>query len=226
MKRKPVVMAGLYEKTQREKDIEAGIILKYYFLSDINSLPEISQNDARFAEKVCNEYNKLPYDDVCWLIRDLRHGVEKYQADYKAGMLSMNSNFWGKLCTNGIEFKSISINSNMGTIELLANHIIFEHYFYPQLKKIKLLQRDVAESFSKGQKYSMVDLPFNKIWQFLSTTKLGPSQRKVVAGMFLVYFNLYKGKPLMTEIEFNANSTYPGTYKRYLSDRVKDWLSA
>ena len=98
--------------------------------------------------------------------------------------------------------------------------------FTPQLKKIKLLQRDIAESFAKGQKFYLVDLPFKKIWQFLNTTQLGKFQRRVVAGMFLVYFDLYKVKPLMTEIEWNENPTYANTYKHYLSDTVKDWLKA
>jgi hypothetical protein len=224
--KQPVIMAGLYEKTQREKDIEAGKVFKYYFLSDIETLPEISQADCRFAETVCHEYSRIPFDDLCWLIRDLRHGIQKYQADYKAGMLSMNSNFWDKLCSNGIEYKSISITSNKGTIEIPASHIVFEYYFAPQLKKMKLLQRDILETQAKGQKFNLVAMPFNKIWQFLNTTELGPVQKRVVTGMLLVYFNLHRGKSLMTETEFNGNPTSADTYKRYLSDTVKDWLKA
>ena len=129
-KGKPVIMAGMYEKTQREKDIEAGIVFKYYFLREINTLPEICPNDSRFAEIVCNEYVKLPIDDLCWLIRDIRYGIQKDQTDFAAGMSSMSLNFWEKLCHNGIEFKSISITSNKGTIELTSDHPIFEHYFY------------------------------------------------------------------------------------------------
>jgi hypothetical protein len=225
-KGKPFIMAGLYEKTQREKDIEAGIVFKYYFLREINTLPEISLNDSSFAEKVFNEYDKLPFDDLCWLIRDIRYGIQRYKADYEAGMLSMNSNFWEKLCANGLEFKSISITSNKGTIELTAGHPIFEHYFYPQFKKIKLLQRDILESQSKGQKFYMVNLPFNNIWRFLNTTQLGEFQKRVITGMFLVYFNLYKDKPLMTEKEWNKDPTYAATYKHYLSDTVKGWLKS
>lgn len=224
--KQPVIMAGFHDKSEKEKNLDAGNPDKFYFLSDISSLPEISLDDSHFGETVCNEYNKIPFDDLCWLIRDIRDSVQKYKTDFEAGMSSMDANFWEKLCGKGIEFESISITSNKGTIELPASHIIFKHFFYPRFKKIKLLQRDFLESQSKGQKFYMVDLPFNKIWQFLSTTKLEerPFQKRVVTGMFLVYFNLNKGKPLMTEIEWNRNPTYAKNYKRYLSDTVRDWI--
>ena len=222
--KKPVIMAGLYEKDARDKRIEKGIIDKYYFLREINSLPEITQEDYIFATMLQTEYVKLPFDNLCWLIRDLRDGIQKYQTDFDAGMLSMDANFWNKLCANGIEFKSISITSNIGTIELSASHPIFEHYFYPQFKKIRLLHREISESQSKVLKYYLVDLPFNKICRFLKTTQLGEFQIRVVTGMFLVYLKLQKTKPVMTEIEWDNEPTYADNYKRYLSETVKDWI--
>jgi len=222
--KQPVIMAGLYEKDARDKRIEKGIIDKYYFLREINSLPEITQEDYIFATMLQTEYVKLPFDDLCWLIRDLRDGIQKYQTDFDAGMLSMDANFWSKLCANGIEFKSISITSNIGTIELSASHPIFEHYFYPQFEKIRSLHRKISESQSKGLKYYLVDLPFNKICRFLNTTQLGEFQIRVITGMFLVYFKLSKTKPLMTVSELADSPKYPGNYKRYLSDTVKDWI--
>jgi hypothetical protein len=38
-----------------------------------------------------------------------------------------------------------------------------------------------------------------------------------------VYFNLYKVKPVMTEAEWKGHQT-ADTYKRYLSELVKNWL--
>ena len=120
---KRLIMARLDEKNQREKDIEAGIVSQYYFLRDINTIPEISQNDSRFAEIVCNAYDKLPFNELCWLIRDIRYGIQKYQTDFEAGMLAMDSSFWDMINAN---VKSISITSDKGTIEITSDHPIFD----------------------------------------------------------------------------------------------------
>jgi hypothetical protein len=223
-KGEPIAIAKIHERSEREMCIETGKSDKYFFLNEKNILPEIDPNDLRFAETVFAEYSKIPFDDLCWLIRDLRYVIQKYQEDYDVGMLSMNENFWEKLCGKEIEFKSISITSNKGTIDVMANHPLFEHYFSPQLKKIRLLHREILESQSKEVKFYMVDLPFSKIWIFLNTTDLGEFQKRVVAGMFLVYFKLYKVKSIMKEIEWKENPTYATTYKHYLSDIVKTWL--
>lgn len=224
--KQPVPMAGLYEKDEREKNIEAGKIDKYYFLREINSLPEITQEDYYFAVLRKRDYDKLPFDDLCWLIRDLRFIIQKYETDFKAGTSSMSQNFWDKLCANGIIFKSISITSDKGTIDLTANHPLFEHYFYPQLKKIKLLHHEILESQSKEWKYYLIDLPFHNIWKFLNTTNLGEFQKRVITGMFLVHFKLNRIKPIMTEPEWEDNPDYADSYKHYLSDRVKTWLKS
>jgi hypothetical protein len=64
-------MAGVYENSEREKNIVDGKI-KYYFLRELELLPEIDQDDLDFAKLVIAEYDKIPSDDLYWLIRDIR----------------------------------------------------------------------------------------------------------------------------------------------------------
>lgn len=198
--KQPIIMAGLYEKTQREKNIEDGKIDKYYFLSEINSLPSITQDDLHFAETVYKEYNKIPFDDLCWLVRDLRYTIEKYKT--AAG-------------TNDIKFESISINSNKGTINVPAD-VFFKS---KQCKEIRLLSREISDSRNKELEFYL-SLTLNKIWRFLKVTQLGESQKRVVAGMILVYFKLPEKKPIPTKTEWDENQI-SGTYKRFLNDTVK-----
>ncbi len=211
----PIIMINLYPADSDEREI----INKYYFLKDINSLATIIPDDDDFASEMNMKYD-VPIDDLRWLIRDIRDGIQKNQYDFNAGMLSRDKHFWDMLCSPGIEFKKISITSNMGVIDIEASHPFWEVYFYPQILKIESLRSKILDSQTKDIKFYQIDIPLNKIWKFFNRTSLGEFQKRVAIGMFLVHFKLYKGKPYLTESEWN-DQTEAQDYDHYLSDIVK-----
>jgi hypothetical protein len=139
-------------------------------------------------------------------------------------MLSFDKNLWEMFCGPGIEFRKISITSNKGTIDIDATHPFFEYYFYPQIKRIELLRSKTLSSQNKEIAKWLVDLPLRRIWLFFNRTTLGKFQQRVVTGLLLVHFKLFKNRPIITAEEWKENPTQAISYKHYLSDIVKTRL--
>ena len=102
-------------------------------MTPIDLLPPITPEDSEFANKVKDEYNNLPYDELCWLIRDIRDTLND---DHSA--LKKDSRFrdtYNKLFASDVEIKGVTINTNKEDLFIKADSSLFD-YFLTQIKKI------------------------------------------------------------------------------------------
>lgn len=194
-------------------------------LTPISLLSAITPEDCEFALQVKNEYN-LPEDELNWLIRDIRDTLKDQFSELKED--SRLRDTYDKLFASDVEIKGITINTNKEDIYISSNVSLFD-YFLTQINKIHVQFDNTISSqddyLSRWSKQSA----FLKTMIYLSGTSLGPFQRKVVIGMVLVHFRLYKGKPLLTESEFKTKQVEGellgyDSYKHYLVEIVENRL--
>lgn len=191
-------------------------------LTPISLLHPITSEDENFAMKVKDEYN-LPYDELCWLIRDVRDTLNDDWSAVKKD--SMFRDTYNKLFASDVEIKGITINTNKENIFISSDTSLFD-YFLIQIKKI---HSKIENAIDDQDHY----LPaWSKIRALLKTdcyisgTSLGPFQKNVVIGMFLFHFRLDKGKPLLSQLEFKSKQEKGellgyDSYKHYLAEKAQ-----
>jgi hypothetical protein len=194
-------------------------------LTPISLLHPITPEDEVFAMKVKDEYN-LPYDELCWLIRDIRDTMND---DYLA--VKKDSRFrdtYNELFASDVEIKGITINTNKEDIFIKADSSLFD-YFLTQIQKIQSeLENKIDDQNHYLPAWSKINALL-KTDRYISGTSLGPFQKNVVIGMFLFHFKFYKGEQLLTQIEFKTkqdNGELLGydSYKHYLAEKAERCL--
>lgn len=205
--KKPVLMADLQPASEPKK---------------APALPAITENDLNYAKSVHSENQKIPFEPLCQLIREIRHDLNKYQTDFNAGMLSMDLNFWNLLCSDDIEFTAVTIESNKGQIRIPASSIIFQEYFLRQLARLKTLHTEVKEAEVKEFTYFYEYMIFMKVWRFFDNTSLIIQHKQIATGKVLQYFRL-------CNLPIEANWTPHHSYKYYwqeINDRIRKILDS
>lgn len=201
--KKPVLMADLQVNSEPQK---------------APALPAMTDNDLNFAKSVFNEYQKIPFEPLCQLVREIRHDLRKYPEDFNAGMLSMDLNFWDKLCSDDIEFTAVTIESNKGEIRIPADSIIFQEYFLRQLERLKSLHTKINETEAKGFNYFYEYIIFMKVWRFIfPITDLHIQQKQIATGKILQYFHLCN---LPVEANWMSDRSYE-YYWQEINDRIR-----
>ena len=204
--------------------------MKVLHLTPVSSLPPITPEDHNFALRIKKEYNKkkynLSFNELCWLIRDVRDTLQEGFSELKED--SRLRDTYEKLFASDVEIKGISINTNKGDIKISSTESLF-NYFLIQIKKIHSEFDKTLNSEDDFLNRMGKQSAFLKTVVYCDETSLGPFQKKVVIGMFLVHFRLYKGKPLLTEPGFKTKQSegellgYP-SYKHYLVEIVENRL--
>jgi hypothetical protein len=120
--------------------------------------------------------------------------------------------------------ESITIKSNKGTVTLKHS----DPYFHKLTTPIYLIKDEhllASEKKDKELISSAVEACLKDTILFLMSLKsLNKFQIYVIVGRILVYFNLFRGKALLTEPEYLANPKEAQDYKHYLYDIVKSRL--
>lgn len=187
-------------------------------LTPIDLLPPITPEDSEFANKVSIEYN-LPFDELCWLIRDIRDTLNDDNAAVKND--SRFRDTYNKLFASDVEIKGVTINTNKEDVFISSDTSWF-NYFLAQLKRINgELENSINSQDHYLNGWSKLSALL-KTDQYISGTPLGPDQKKVVIGMFIFHFKLKKGRRLFTEVEFKQKHDYSGELNGYVS--YKDYL--
>lgn len=219
--KRPLASIKWTESIDQEEAIESGKH-KYSFLIDLQALPEITESDLIIAKSLISEYSKIPFEPLCWLVRDLSYTLNKYREDFNADMLSLDENYWNKLCSDDIDYKAVTFDSNKGQISIPANSIIFQHYFLPIIEKLKALHTKTNTAQAKEMEAFLNYVTFMKTWRFFDSTDLGTQQKRISAGMIFQHFNLFE---LKSRQDWNPEGSY-GYYRQYLNDRVKQMLKS
>jgi hypothetical protein len=226
--KRPVITANLYSKGVRRRLYMFDLIKRmtghskrsYSYLTALQSMPEISENDLNFVKSLQSEYSKIPFEPLCWLVRDLRYTLNQHSENFNAGMLSMDENFWSKICSDDMNFKALTFESNNGQISITADSIIFQFYFLPIVEKLRKVRKNINDAQAKEMETSLNYVIFMKTWRFFYGTGLGPQQKRISTGMILQHFKLFG---LTAQQDWQPVGSYI-TYKEYLNDRVKQML--
>jgi hypothetical protein len=192
-------------------------------LTPIDLLTPITPEDSEFANKVSIEYN-LPFDEICWLIRDVRDTLKDGFSEFKEN--SRLKDTFDKLFARDVEIKGICINTNKGTIDIKTSDSIYEVYFRKQVQKIRRdfkdtlnLESDFLTSISKHS-------AFAKILIYFMGAHLIDYKRNNAIFDFIIKLSL--GNPVMTEEEWVKDPTSDKDYKHYknkiIRSRIKGYL--
>ena len=189
--------------------------LRYHFLNDMDSLPEIVEDDRMFVVKTLyvKNFSTISLEDLSWLMRDIRYTINKQNEGY-ALELSAISRIFGNLLENGIEYHSIVINSNKGSFEIDAKGALFEEYFGKQLRRLALLKRDLKGDAQESLDSMQFGILLGKIWKFMITSELDYYNRKVITGAILAHFNISTGTKILTA-EAYEKSERVDPYRKY-----------
>ena len=179
----------------------------------------ITSEDHAFVLKVAEKYMKLGTDELLKLINIIRGDLE-YAAGVKNSLKPLRqkdiSEFEEKL-SPGTKIQNIVINTNKGPLTMYNYDEILKN-FVITAKRVFQKYKTYSKSDFKLLHHLEIQRPFLSIERFTSNTTLGPFQKRVVIGMFLVYFRLWIDKPIMTETEYFKNPTSAISYLHYLSD--------
>jgi hypothetical protein len=181
--------------------------------------PQLSEQDKAFALEVHNEYNQMPLDDIYTLVQKVRHIVTDNLSHLQQG-LDFEKEF-RPLTNPKTKVIAITIQTNSGAINIEASNYLFK-FFKSAIQKAVKRFNEVEINWKSHLSRWAIQYPLDIVSIFLKNTKLGSFQRRVVKGMFIVHFKLYRGKPYQTEKEWEADPKRTGdNYKTYLSDKVK-----
>jgi hypothetical protein len=191
-------------------------------LTPISLLHPITSEDEDFAMKVYDEYS-LPYDELCWLIRDIRDTLNDGFSAFKKD--SRFRDTYNELFASDVEIKGITINTNKEDIFIKTDSSLFD-YFLNQIQKI---HSEIEKKIDDQDHYLPAWSKINALLKtdfYISDTSLGPFQKNVVIGMFLFHFRLDRGKPLLSQLEFKSKQEkgeFLGydSYKHYLAEAAE-----
>ena len=182
-------------------------------LTDIKLLPEITEEDKELLIELSHKYRYLPFDELCWLIRDIRNelndGLSEFREDsrLKATYEILSES----------EIKEIVIKTNKGAINVKISDPVFDQYFKSPIKRIK---RDFRESLNSENEFlkSLIGrAAFAKILIYFKGISKNDNQMFISIGMFLVHFKLHVGEPYKTKDQFK-DCPQTISYERHLRE--------
>ena len=182
----------------------------------------MKEQDKAFAEKVNQEYPKLPLDQLCEMVATVRIIIDT-EKQYKPLKTPCSG-----LLDPELEVQEFVLKTNKGDITINKVHQPQDFRALENgLEILKNIQKKEYDSFVKYLDRVSMQGPMLKTKLFLDETPLGEFQKRVVIGMFIVHFELYRpDKPILTEKEWQKSDKHDQSYKHYLADIVKNRLKA
>jgi hypothetical protein len=203
-------------------------------IPDIDIVPPLSKEDKEFALRLENETH-LPIEALYFVVGQFRLSIENQVNEAAQLNLSIHldrfypeigksyKKYIKSLLAPNLEIESITVKTNKGTIKLNPSDHLFKS-LYISIQRFRKKLDNVINSKRSAFKSGLLDsLLLYLILFFRLNAKLSKFQMRVVIGMFIVHFKVFKGKLIMTEDEFNISSLdlEVQDYKHYLSERVK-----
>ena len=172
----------------------------------------MTEPDRAFALEVHKQY-KIPFDDLCRLIAEVRNNLIDDLEELKEGSDYVQA--FNTLSDPETEITGVNIVTNKGTIKIDRND---EYYSYLRIPIQRIKDKFKAElnyldaALTKGGKrYSC-----EQVMKFICTTSLRTSQKEYLAFDFIHYFKFYwDSKPTKTKAEWDADPTDAPTYNKY-----------
>jgi len=202
--------------------------MKELHLTKSDLLPSITEADNEFALKVKKKYNKISFDDLCLLIRNIRYDISDEFSELKETVSELVDIYNKKLYSPGIEIHRIIVETNKGEVYFQPDDPFTGSFFKTAIRKTENKLKKSKTKNENAIKHISYECIFAKIVTFaVLNSGLGPYQQIVFFGYFLVHFKIYKGEHLDTEDEFEIKRNEGkylnyNNYGRYLKSRLEN----
>jgi len=200
---------------------------KKIYLTDKRFLPEITEADNAFALDVKKIYRDISFNELVWLIREVRSTLE--DNEFQENILEHYNNVYTDLLAPDIEIKAFHVVTNKKTVRVHPDIWLFP-YFIDSVEKIKtgFEKRNKADldyfisvpgrsAFMKVNYYIFIDPVF------LFKNSLSNWKKRILLGLFIVHFNLLN-KTWKDKKAWQNKPTNNLSYNHYLADMVKSLL--